>query len=161
MMDLKDYISRLESSDAYRNWDKKDYYLIHLFNMTGHPVQAGFYSQTSKKAVSFEFREDVAILPESDILREGDADVEKLECTDAIGLDDAIKAGRKAAEERYPHEHITKEIMLFQSKDGKPQFNLTLLTASQRLINMRLDSKGELLSSEMHSLMDFAQTLSK
>jgi hypothetical protein len=160
-MDIKDYILRLESSDAYRDWDKKDYYLIHFFSMTAHPVQAGFYSPTTKKAVSFEFREAVAILPESEILKEGDADVEKLECTDAIGLEESLKAGRKAAEERYPHEHITKEIMLFQSRDGKPQFNLTLLTSSQRLINLRLDSRGELMSSEIHSLMDFAQTLSK
>jgi hypothetical protein len=162
-MELKESLAQLAGSDAYKSWDRQDYYLVHFFSISGNPLQIGFYSKTTKKAVCFEMREVIARAPEADILREGDTLLEELDL-DGISrqFDDAISTGRKLVQQKFPHESPVKEIVMLQSMGGLPQYSITFLTKSQHLINCRIDAiDGTVRSYEIHSLMDFARPLDK
>lgn len=159
IMLLKTAIKHVETSNIFKEFKKEnpEVFLAHAFtiihNLQGD-WQLGYYSKTKDKVVVFEIGKQITRSPEEEVFKKPEDRVKPLNMKNvSITLEDAIEIAEKLVKEKYSAEIVSKIIAILQNL-GTEIFNLTLITQTFNIINVRIDSKtGKILSEARQSIM--------
>ncbi len=157
-MEIKELVKGLEGSDEYRGWADKNrgFYIVHVFYMTGHPPQVGYYNDEVDKIITFDLGESIVINPASDVFKEKQR-VRRLRL-DNVSIDkpEASRIAVDFRKERYPSEIPDKEMLLLQEIGGRMVYNLTYFTRAFNTLNIKIDAgSGDIISHDLASLVSF------
>ncbi|MBN1274664.1 hypothetical protein JXA12_00020 [Candidatus Woesearchaeota archaeon] len=162
-MDAHEAVEFVEGSERFRGFLGEDgsYYLVHCFcTVEGErsPWQVGYYSRRTRKIVVFTAGKEVVQAPADEAFRES-GHVPPLDVGGvSVRLDDALGVAGEVRRERYPHEAVGKTIVLLQVIGGRPLWNLTFITQSFNMLNIRVDAaSGEVVADSLHSLMSLGR----
>jgi hypothetical protein len=161
-MNLKQTIKKVESSKDFKQFIKShpDYFLAHCFAMLVEGEkekdikwELGYYSEKTDKVVVFETVPEINMRPEEDAFKK-DGTIKKLDIKKVkIDISKALKICSELTDKKYPNRSITKKIIILQNLE-KEIFNITLVTLSFDILNIRLDAAtGEILSDNIQSIM--------
>ena len=153
-------VRRLLVSPLFQEWKAKnpEAYLTHIFYMTEMEPQVGYYDQILDKITTFTMADEITRNPEQQVFKKEDTirpllinDVEQ--STMRI-----IEKARTFQEEKYKKENVVKEIILLQNLDIGQVYNVTFITDSFKILNMKICAKrGDVLQHEFRSLMDLGK----
>jgi len=163
-MNVHQAIELIESSPKFKSFffDNKDYYLVHCFVMFENEKrgewQAGYYSRKTDKVVVFTAGEEVTKSPEEEVFKKGGV-VEPLDASLVkVSLDEALSKAEGVREEKHSAEKVTKRIVILQTIDGEPTWNITLVTHAFSLINVRVHAgSGEVLHTSSSSVLNLGR----
>lgn len=156
-MEFEDYIERVEKSDLFIDWKIKnpDYYLVHIFMMSGQPVQVGYYNEEEDKVASFILKDEIEMNPPEESFKKADSipvlDVERVK----IDIPEAFKKAKTLKEEKYSKEVIDKDMSILQMLEDSPIYNITFITKAFNFINIKVDAEtSEILKHQINSILD-------
>ncbi len=159
-MEVLDALQQLEKEDAFKKWRKshKGSYLAHIFVDEGI-WQVGYYN-ANDSITSFELNDgSIAIHPESEIFKENPAKIRALD-KDAVKVTyaEAIAAAQEVVRQTYHEDDILKRIAVLQHLDQGQVFNITFVTKTMSIINVKVDSaKKQIIEHHISSLMDLGK----
>jgi hypothetical protein len=157
MTDVHDTVKRLENSDAFQEFSRSNphHYLVHAFS-TGKEIELGYYGKENDKITVFKTN-PVTMLPAEEVFKQqGVLEALNLDMVQ-LGLHEALERAEAERADAYPRHTTTKSICILQQQDG-PVWNITLVTATLQMINVKLSAQsGEVRSRDMRSIMDLAR----
>jgi hypothetical protein len=159
-MELKNAYEKLITSEEYKGFRKheKKAYLTHAALITEantkNSWEFGFYNKETDKITAFSTN-PVKRHPEDEAFKKEGATIKKLDIekisTTYKEINALIEQYRK---KNYPSEQIMKIIAILQNLH-KQLWNITLITKSFSIINIKIDAKTkEILSASKSSIMD-------
>ena len=157
---MLELLNKVKDSKEFKDYlkDHPNAYLCSIF-LTEQQTQLSFYSKKTKLVTSFKVDIDKITLVGKDekVLQKEKKDLEELHLEDlTIDLDKARGLVSDLLKEKYPNETPTKEITILQVIEGKTVWNITKITSTFNIINMKLDAfSGELLEEKMESALNF------
>ena len=156
-MSFRNDIKHLEKSDEFKAWKKKDpkSYLVHAFATDQKDRwQFGYYNPGSDRITTFVMDKKSIQSSNDEVFKESGT-VERLELDKLkIGFENAKEIAEKLRKEKYPNEQVNKSIFILQSLNKKMLWNITLVTLSFNLINVKIDAiDGNILSDVKESIM--------
>lgn len=162
-MNIHQAIEFVEESEKFAEY-KKEYpeaYLVHCFctyDKEQSPWQVGYYSKETEKITSFTAGDEVIMLPEDEaFIKEGH--VPELHEKDVkTSLDEALEKAEALRLENHSAENVTKRIIILQRIEGKPVWNVTLVTHALNMLNVRVNAmNGEQVSFTADSILNLGQ----
>ncbi len=152
-------IRETESSGAFREWKKANpgAYLTSAFSMfsEGEEVNWLVSYYNGKKDTITTFAGESSKEEEA-FKKEGEIPGLRLEEV-KTSAEQAIGEARKVLSESYG-ERLQKSIIVLQSLEGKALWNITLITAAFKIVNVRVSAaSGEVISHKASSISDFMQ----
>lgn len=165
-MIIKDKIQKVESSDAYEVWRKENPtpHLAHIFVMLEKPegqvenesMQVGYYDSESDMVTVFVVNDEVSQLPESEIFKEEHKNIKEIDLnTVNIDLPDALEKALSLAKQKYAKHEPDKVISILQIIEGQQMYNITIVTKTFNMINIRIDTQTEeIISDQINSIFD-------
>ena len=157
---MLELLNKVKDSKEFKDYlkDHPNAYLCSIF-LTEQQTQLSFYSKKTKLVTSFKVDIDKITLVGKDekVLQKEKKDLEELHLEDlTIDLDKARGLVSDLLKEKYPNETPTKEITILQVIEGKTVLNITKITSTFNIINIKLDAfSGELLEEKMESALNF------
>jgi len=163
-MNFHQAIEFVEDSKVFKSFffDNKDFHLVHGFLMIENgkrtPWQVGYYSKKADRIVVFTAEDEVSKSPEEEAFKK-DGLVPALDASNVkTSNEDVLSTAEKVRAEKHPHELVTKTIVILQSLDGVPTWNITLVTQAFSLVNIRIDaSSGDLITQSASSIMNLGK----
>lgn len=159
---MLDLLKKVESSKEFKDYkkDHKNAYLCSIF-MTESQTQLSFYSKKTKLVTSFKIKNNKVLLIGKDekIFQKEKKDLEELHL-DKIKVDStkAEELVNNLLKEKYPDETPKKEIIILQIINSKVVWNITKITSTFNIINIKIDaSSGDILEDKMESVLNFKQ----
>lgn len=157
---MLELLNKVKDSKEFKDYleDHPNAYLCSIF-LTEAETQLSFYSKKTKLVTSFKVEVDKITVVGKDekVLQKEKKDLEELHLEDlTIDLDKARGLISDLLKEKYPNETPTKEIIILQVIEGKTVWNITKITSTFNIINIKLDAfSGELLEEKMESALNF------
>lgn len=158
-MDLKKDYETLKATDEFKKFkDNEDgFVLAHAFMSKELGKEShwdfGFYHKGRDRIVVFETRPIKRSEEQEVFKKEGDVKPINLEEVE-ISYENAMQICENIRKDKYSSEVINKYIIILQNLH-KQLWNITLITKSFNMINIRIDSKsGEIISDNKRSIMD-------
>lgn len=162
--DVKEEISRVENNELFFAFKKQkpQAYLAHVFVMKkvgALDKQIGYYDPESETITTFS-SEPVREAGSDEALTKN-GDVKELVLGEVtLSLTQAKSCGVKIVDEHYGGQTITQEICILQHLEEGVVWNLTLITSSFNMINVRIDAAtGKVIKHEQHSLMSLGSPM--
>ncbi|QQG38621.1 MAG: hypothetical protein HYS32_03385 [Candidatus Woesearchaeota archaeon] len=157
-------LKTLEKSEVFKKWRKKDKesYLASCFTILGIKNdeyladgiewQIDYYSPSKDVMTSFLVSDNVEIREGEKILKDETAPIKELNVNLVkVDLIECIEKIRKKYKEEYPE----KIISIAQNLD-KVVWNITFLTTSFNVLNVKIDAEnGNFLSETIKSVIEF------
>lgn len=159
--EFSEALKEVQDSDKYKNFAKKhdEYYLAHGFcqlDKNGEFAkkwQIGFYSPKQDNIASFTTDPVTFQGTEEAFKKEGSID--KLDMSALISSTSAFEEIQKLLGEEYKSEVVNNFIVILQTIEGVPTYNVTAVSLQFNMINIRLDaSTGEVLKHAKNSIME-------
>src|SRR3989344_3595188 len=150
-MEIKELLERVMNSRLYKNFNNDDKaYLCSFFKIDGEEEQdewqVDFYNPEKDKITSFkEIGNQIRIIgKDSKIFKEKEAKVNELRIDKVkIAPEDAIKAVDELKKKKYSGEEALRRIVILQStKELKENWNITYLTTSFNILNVKINAKN-------------------
>src|SRR3989338_3606839 len=163
MIDIKQVQNEIEASPLFQNWKKQqDAYLVHFFCMDEKEVQVGYYDEKTDVIATFVKAEEITQTEDKDIFRQ-QKKIAPLDMAQVkITLEEAEKKAEAVQKQKYPGDMVSKKIIVLQTLGNIPTYNMTLITMTFKMINIRVDATtGDVLEEKMEPIMDFVQTIEK
>lgn len=162
MIDLKEVQSAIEASLLFQKWKKEHHaYLVHFFLMD-EKIQVGYYDEKADSIVTFVQEKEVTKAEDKEIFKQEkkiaplDMGLVKITVQEAVQKVEAIQ------KQKYPGDMVSKKIIVLQTLGNIPTYNMTLITMTFKMINIRVDAgTGNVLEEKMQPIMDFVQTIEK
>lgn len=159
-MQAKEYIEKVQNSPVYTEWANQNsgYYLVHLFAMTGHDMQVGYYSKEEDKVVTFVIGEEITQNPPEESFKDSGA-IPELELDKVkVDMNEAFEEAKSFQEKEYPKETLDSNMIILQNQDGGPIYNITLITKSLNFINIKLSAEdASVITHKKNSILDLKQ----
>ncbi|MFW6449984.1 MAG: hypothetical protein ACOCZ6_02935 [Nanoarchaeota archaeon] len=160
-MQAKEYIEKVKNSPVYTDWinTNPDYYLVHVFSMTGENIQVGFYNKTEDKVVTFVIGDEITMSGPEESFKESGI-IQPLE-TERVSVDieEAFELAKKLQESEYQKEIIDKKMIILQNLEEQPVYNITLITKALNFINIKLSAvDGSVITHRRNSILDLKQS---
>ena len=156
-MEYKEMVEKIETSKEYKEFKKQHpkAYLVHIFQMTGTPLQVGYFCTDTKKIATFEISDKGIKLEEQKPFQETPHDILKLELEKVkLDIKDAAEAASKVKEEHYPGEVINKQMLVLQHIEVGQVYNTTFITAAFKTLNIKIDAEtGAVISHNLAALI--------
>lgn len=159
-MNIHQAVEFVEESEKFKDFKKEnaEAYLAHgfcTFEREQSPWQVGYYSPSTQKITSFTAGEEVIKHDEDEAFRkEGHVPPLALEKV-TLGLEEALAKAEEVRKEGHSAEDVTKHIIIVQTIEGRPVWNITLVTHAFTLLNVRTDaSTGERVSFTADSVLN-------
>jgi hypothetical protein len=163
-MNIHQAIEYVEESPEYLSFRKStdEHYLVHAFTMidqgTQAPWQIGYYLPKDDKLVVFEATETVVRKPEEEAFKEGGSIPLLNAHVVTVKLEQALEQAQETLIGKYPHEKVNKHVCILQTIDDTPVWNLTLITLSFNMFNVRINAKtAEIISSNLSSILNLGE----
>ena len=159
---MLELLKKVESSNEFKDY-KKDHqnaYLCSIF-LTETQLQFSFYSKKTKLVTSFKLEGDKVTLVGKDekIFQKEKKDLQELNLNEIkVDLNKAKELTNNFIKEKYPHETPNKEIIILQVINNKIVWNITKITSTFNIINIKLDaSSGNIIEDKIESALNFKQ----
>src|SRR3989338_4904169 len=162
-MDLKQVQNEIEASLLFQNWKKEHHgYIVHFFCMDEKEVQVGYYDERTDSIATFVKAEEITKTEDKEIFRQ-EKKIAPLDMHNVkISMKDAVQKAEAIQKQKYPGDMVSKKIMVLQTLGNIPTYNMTLITMTFKMINIRVDATtGNVLEEKMQPIMDFVQTIEK
>ncbi|MBR9702408.1 hypothetical protein GOV10_00085 [Candidatus Woesearchaeota archaeon] len=158
---LKELVEKSKEFHAFLE-EHKDAYLAHIFAMrkAGHlQTQLGYFDPSTDLITSFSTEPEVKEIG-SDKGMGTSGKIAQLDVeTVRIELKEALAKADEIIKEHYSAHTVTQHICILQHLETQ-MWNLTLVTASFGMLNIRIDAaSGKILSHELRNLMDLGEML--
>lgn len=167
-MDHVDALKRLKSSDEYRHFHKENpsHYLAHCFLMLGDADenwQIGFYDRDTDRMTTFYVRDAIEVKQDEEVFHKPETVVPELKLQDVkVGFGDALDKAKELQKEKYPQHVPTRKMIVLQTLEGSPHWNMTFLTSTFHTLNIKVDaSTGKVTSHELTSFLQMGDILDK
>ena len=159
-MNLKEKKQELEATAFYKEWKQKhpDAYLAHFFIISENEVQLGYYEPAAD--TMWTFTPGITNIAEDKEIFKEQKTIPMLEILQVkIGVEEAKQKAQEYQKEKYPRDPISKDIVVLQTLDGKAIYNMTLITLTFKMLNLRIDATtGEVVLENMQPIMNLVQT---
>ena len=166
-MEIKELLERVLNSRLYKNFNNDDKaYLCSFFKIDGEEEQdewqVDFYNPEKDKITSFkEIGNQIRIIgKDSKIFKEKEAKVNELRIDKVkIAPEDAIKAVDELKKKKYSGEEALRRIVILQStKELKENWNITYLTTSFNILNVKINAKnGAVIEESLKPALTFSK----
>ncbi len=158
-MELKNAIDKLKLSEEFTKFkeENSNYYLAHAFSIVDTEEiewQVGYYGVEKDNVIVFEVGDIVTVHPQSEVFKKPGTTVKELKLEDIkISLKQAAEIADELVKKKYSAETINKTIAIIQNLE-LPLYNLTLVTATFHIINIKINADtGEIISETRESIM--------
>ena len=149
LTELKDILSNLEKTDTFKKWKSthKNSFLSSFFIVDTQGWQLAFYSPSNKKMSTF--LKDRLVQADSAIFKLKGEKVEELNLEEVkIDIEQAYEIADKELEEKHPGYKPNKKIIVLQKLDGIAIWNITYLTTSFYIYNVKIDASNKKITFE-------------
>ncbi|MDP4012818.1 MAG: hypothetical protein Q8R00_04405 [Candidatus Nanoarchaeia archaeon] len=154
MQDLVETLKKVESSSIFKEQKEKhkEIYLASFFKMADdekEEIQLHYYNPETDKMILFIIADEITS-QESEVFKQSDAIIKELKLDEVkINFEEASKIISKLLSEKYNHESPNKRIFILQNLE-KPIWNITYLTTSINLLNVKINAiTGEIISENI------------
>ena len=162
-MEIKDVLKRLEQNKEFKEWKKKNKYsfLAHVFKMLDDANiddwQIGYYNKDDTITTFIITPSDIKIAETENIFKKPEAKIKKLDKEKIkIDITEALQTAEKIQVTEYKAETPFKIITILQTLDIGQVYNITYVTQSFKILNLKIDSSnGKVLKKSLNSIMDF------
>ncbi|MFH1638016.1 MAG: hypothetical protein ABIB71_06330 [Candidatus Woesearchaeota archaeon] len=165
MPDIKQELERLIGCKEFEEYKKENpgSYLASAF-ITAHPgkieeaeLEISFYSPKTEKITGFLMKESISRKKEDTVFQKEKAVVQELKMEDMkTTLEDAAETLESMRADRYPGDIPSKLIIVLQVIEDKAVWNMTILTNTLKVWNLRIDAGTlEVLKDKMESILSF------
>lgn len=159
---LKTSIKKLNEFKEFEDYKKEnpDAYFTAGFVMMDEndkgKWQIDFYSPKKHKITSFVIDKKVQVMPSEQIFQKEVKKIEKLDIDKVkVTLNVAFDKINEILQKKFPHEVPSKKIVIIQMLDGKEIWNISYITTTFNLINVKIDAKnGKVLEAKLDTLLD-------
>ncbi len=157
MVKLDMLFEKLKNSEEFKNFKKehKEAFLYACFFVSEGNWQFDYYNPKNRLITTFEVSDNIKVMP-IDKAFDDKPKVSEL-ALDKIKVDfnGAMEITKKVISSEYPGDNsFTKTIVILQNLDNKVIWNITLLTSTLKLLNIKLDaSTGKVLSHCIESFL--------
>lgn len=155
---MLELLKKIKGSKAFKEWNHPEAYLCSIF-MLDKQVQFDFYSKKTKLVTSFKIENDkiVTVGKDERVFQKESRDLEELDINKIkINFQKAKEISDNVKKEKYPQENVTKEIYILQKIDNKSIWNITKITSSFNIINIKLDANtGKIIEDVITSALSF------
>ncbi len=159
--DVHEVIEKVEASPEFQEFSEQNphHYLVHAFSTAAGapaPIELGYYGEDTDMITVFR-SDPITAMPPEEVFKQ-DGKLKQLDLTAVrLGLKDALERAEKERAAAYPQHATIKAICILQQHDN-PTWNLTLVTGTMQMINMRIDAlTGQVLSRSIQSIMNIAR----
>lgn len=162
LRNFKEIQKEIEETSIFQKWKKEhsEAYLVHFFLMDEKEVQVGYYSEKTDAMTTFVISAEITKTEDKEIFRQEkkipalDINAVKITVQEAVQKIDAVQ------KQKYPIDTVAKKIIVLQTINNIPMYNITFITATFKMINFRLDAAtGDVLEEKVQPIMDFVQTI--
>jgi hypothetical protein len=163
-MELKDVLSALSGSDAFKEWRAKhaNAFLAHAFVMLDEANkgswQIGYFDEAANTMTTFVVQgASIEVIPDQEVLK-ADQRIAELKPADVkLPVAEALAEAQKVRMQNYPKEIPAKQFFIIQSlAEHGAVFNMTFFTMGFKTINIKLSaSDGKVLHHSMQELAAF------
>jgi len=160
---IKEKYNKLVKTEMYKEFieHNPEYKLTHLFFVSESDnlidEQIGFYSEKVDKVVSFDLIRHSVSEPENAAKTSGtipDFNVEDIK----VDITDALKISKKLIDKEYSQHNTTKSICILQVLNKVLTWNITIVTNTLHMINIKIDAKDKsIISHSAQPIMSLAQ----
>lgn len=161
--DFAEIHEKLVKSDAYNKFqeENKEYYLAHGFVQLDRKYnatkdwQVGFYSKKNDNLAIFEtnppkFASFDDAFKDGGVISELKYDSEKF-----LTTNECLNKAKNLLEEKYKGEIIMNIIVILQTIDKNPAYNLTFITQAFSMITIHVNAiSGEIIKEVKNSVLD-------
>lgn len=161
---LKSLKKEVEETKNYKEWKEKNpnsyfvsaFFLGDKFYSKSKEWQFDFYEADKDKVVSFIYGKDEPV-KEEEIFKKTKDKLGELVLEDIkFDLDKAIFTFEKIKSAKHPSETATKKLFILQVLEGKPVWNITYISSSFNILNIKIDAiSGEVVSESFSSVLSF------
>ena len=161
MLTIKELLTKLNSSDEFKKYKEKnkDSYLCACFliydNQDEMIWQLDYYNKKKHEVTSFLMSDKIEVKTSKQIFQKEKKRIEKLDINSIkIGFEKALGIIEDIKKKKYSNENPTKTIVILQN--SKPVWNITYLTASFNILNVKISAiTGEIISEKLDSVISF------
>jgi hypothetical protein len=151
MLNLNDSYKKLEGSKELKDFKSKNKaaFIYACFYVSEGNWQFDFYNPKDNMITTFEVSDDVKAKPIDKAFKHDQEKITELHIDKVkVNFDKAVDLVNKFVAKEYPGDkYFTKTIAILQNLDRKIVWNITLLTSTLKLLNVKLDaSSGEVVS---------------
>ncbi|MBW2974910.1 hypothetical protein KY366_04295 [Candidatus Woesearchaeota archaeon] len=162
-MEITNVLKRLEESKSFKEWEKKNKqsFLAHVFKMLDDANkddwQVGYYNKDDTITTFIITPQDIRIAETENIFKRPEAKIKKLEKEKIkVDITNALQTAEKIQTTEYAQETPFKIITILQKLDMGQVYNITYITQSFKVLNLKIDcSDGKVLEKKLSSLMEF------
>ena len=161
---LRSLKKEVEETPRYKEWKQKnsDSYFVSAFfigedfSPKSKQWQFDFYEPNKDKVVSFIYGSDQAVKEEEIFKKTKDKIPELLLENLKIDLEKAIDIVEKINKSKHPGETATKRLFILQVLESKSVWNITYISSSFNILNIKIDAiSGEVINENFSSILSF------
>lgn len=167
-MNFKEALKQLEQSEKFQIWQKTnpDHYLAHGFRMFDgsepQPWQIGFYNKGEDRIIVFTLDKELIQNPPSELFKK-ESGVSPLEVASITSdINEALEIADNHRKEKYKGNEPVKTIVLLQTLKTGQLWNISFITNTFAVCNIKIDSKSnKIISSACESLLGWGEQVKK
>lgn len=156
-MGVGEILAKLEKTKEFLDWRRHDRlsYLAHIFIMldenSERSLQIGYYNKDSDNMVVFiERKKGFEKSQEMGIFKKPEAVIDELDPKKVrIDFSEADAISKELKEKEYHNELLQREIQILQMLEGRPVYNMTYITASFKILNIKVNAEDRTVESHM------------
>lgn len=160
---LKKSIEELQNLKEFKDFKKKnsDAYLASCVMIIDEKKvgdwQVDFYIPKKHKLMTFLLKEPVECKGEDNIFQKEKTPIKELKLENiGINIEKALDILEDLRKKSYKGDFPNKTIAVLQIVDDKPVWNLTLLTTTLKVLNVKLDAvTGKIISEKIENFLQF------
>lgn len=161
--ELKKAVKDVQKVKEFKDFKKKNpkaYLASCVVIVDGKKVgdwQIDFYQPSKHKMATFIVKDVVEFKGEDNIFQKEKAEVKELKLDDVkVGFDKMLKLLEDFRKKNYSGDFPNKTIIVLQTIEDYPVWNLTLLTATLKVLNVKLSAvDGKVISDHIENFLSF------
>ena len=146
---LKKAVKKLQDAQEFKNFKKKNpgAYLVSCIIITDGKKtgdwQVDYYQPKKHKITTFILEDELWLKREDDIFQKEKTGLKELKLNKVkISMDEMLELMEKLRKKKYPGDCPNKIISILQNLDGKTIWNVTSLTSTLKIWNIKLDAEN-------------------
>jgi hypothetical protein len=163
MKSFKETLKILENSEEFKEWKKQNkntflsYGFLMLRENQADNWKIGYYHKQGNKITSFIVNKNIEIEPESEVFKKETTKVNKIDLEKLkIEVDKALETAKSFQKEKYSADNPNKTIIILQKIKIGQVWNITLLTSSLKVINIKISTENnKILEHKASSMFEF------
>jgi len=156
---MLELIKKLKDSEEFKKF-KNNHPKCFLCNVVSinNNKQLDYYCPDNEKMTSFLMQDKIQINPNSDILKTNskikELNINKIKIEELK----AKEIINSLIKDKYPNEIKKQEIIILQNIEAQPTWNITIITTSFNVLNVKIDAiTGNIKSENLESILKFKQ----